>query len=177
MKSKLFKLAKMILNLSQTLTDKGTLIAESKLEEGVEVYIEDENGELVIAPDGDYETETTIITVAEGKVIAIKEKEVEEKPEEIVEEAAEDPVEESVEAPVDETETLKATIAELEATIEAMKAEMAEKDEKIALLEEQLKEKEAKEEQEFEEQTPAFKETQEKPIMSLAEAAKSVYKN
>lgn len=176
MNAKLLKLAKMILKLSQTETDKGILVAESELAEGVEVFVEGEDGELTNAPDGEYVTETTIITVSDGKVVEIKEKEVKEEEtteEETVVEAEE--VTEPDPEQVDETEMLKATIAELEATIEALKAEIAEKDEKIAQLEEQAREKEEKAKEEFNEQKPAFKETQEKTVMSLAEAAKSVY--
>ena len=65
----------MLLSLSQTTTDKGTLIAESELSVGVEVFIEDENGEIVNPENGEYETETQIIVVEDGKVTEIKEKE------------------------------------------------------------------------------------------------------
>ena len=90
--NKLLRLAKALLSLSQTITDKGTLIAETEIEVGVEVFIEDENGEMVAAPDGDYTTDDKVITVVDGKVTEIKDKEedvtepIEEpKPEETVE--------------------------------------------------------------------------------------------
>ena len=90
--NKLLRLAKALLSLSQTITDKGTLIAENELEVGVEVFIEDENGEMIAAQDGDYTTDDKIITVVDGKVTEIKDKEEEvtepidePKPEETVE--------------------------------------------------------------------------------------------
>ena len=90
--NKLLRLAKALLSLSQTETDKGTLIAENELEVGVEVFIEDENGEMIAAPDGDYTTDDKVITVAEGKVTEIKDKE-----EEVTEPIEEPKPEENVE--------------------------------------------------------------------------------
>ena len=78
----------MLLSLSQTITDKGTLIAETEIEVGVEVFIEDENGEMVAAPDGDYTTDDKVITVVDGKVTEIKDKEKETK-EKVAKEKAE----------------------------------------------------------------------------------------
>lgn len=75
--NKLLRLAKALLSLSQTITDKGTLIAESELAVGVEVFIEDENGEMIVAQDGDYTTDDNVITVVDGKVTEIKDKEEE----------------------------------------------------------------------------------------------------
>ena len=95
--NKLLRLAKALLSLSQTETDKGTLIAETEIEVGVEVFIEDENGEMVAAPDGDYTTDDKVITVVDGTVTEIKDKEkevtepIEEpKPEETVEMSAQE---------------------------------------------------------------------------------------
>lgn len=90
--NKLLRLAKALLSLSQTETDKGTLIAENELAVGVEVFIEDENGEMVAAPDGDYTTDDKVITVVEGKVTEIKDKE-----EEVTEPIEEPKPEENVE--------------------------------------------------------------------------------
>lgn len=97
MLKKILKLSRMLLSLSQTETNKGTLIAETEIEVGVEVFIEDENGEMVAAPDGDYTTDDKVITVVDGKVTEIKDKEeevtepIEEpKPEETVEMSAQD---------------------------------------------------------------------------------------
>ena len=90
--NKLLRLAKALLSLSQTETDKGTLIAETDIEVGVEVFVEDENGEMVAAPDGDYTTDDKVITVVDGKVTEIKDKE-----EEVTEPTEEPKPEETVE--------------------------------------------------------------------------------
>lgn len=90
--NKLLRLAKALLSLSQTITDKGTLIAETEIEVGVEVFIEDENGELIAAPDGDYTNDEDVITVVDGKVTEIKDKE-----EEVTEPIEEPKPEETVE--------------------------------------------------------------------------------
>ena len=74
----LLKLSKMILNLASVETDKGVLIYEGELVEGVEVFIEKE-GEFVPADDGEYIVEDKTIVVAEGKVKEIIE--VEKQPE------------------------------------------------------------------------------------------------
>ena len=73
--SKFLRLASLIAKLNKVETDKGTLTASDEITEGVEVYIEDENGEFVAAPDDVYETETQIITVKDGKVEKIEAKE------------------------------------------------------------------------------------------------------
>lgn len=92
MLKKILKLSRMLLSLSQTETDKGTLIAENEIEVGVEVFIEDENGEMIAAPDGDYTTDEKVITVVDGKVTEIKGKE-----EEVTEPIEEPKPEENVE--------------------------------------------------------------------------------
>ena len=75
--SKFLRLASLIAKLNKVETDKGILTAADEIAEGVEVYIEDENGEFVAAPDGDYETEESIITVKDGKVEKIEAKNAE----------------------------------------------------------------------------------------------------
>ena len=78
------------LEVKEVTTDKGVLLYDAEeLAEGVEVFMK-EGEELVAAPDGDYTTETEVITVVEGKVSAITPIEKEEEP---VEEPAEEPVE------------------------------------------------------------------------------------
>ena len=84
MKSKLMKLARMIMKLAEIETDKGVLIYEGELVEGVEVFIEKE-GEFVPADDGEYIVEGKTIVVAEGKVKEIIEVEKEPEVEETVE--------------------------------------------------------------------------------------------
>ena len=51
-KAKLLKLSKVLLQLSETITDKGTLIATEELVVGVEVFVENE-GEFIPAADGE----------------------------------------------------------------------------------------------------------------------------
>ena len=74
--NKFLQLASLIAKFSTVNTDKGQLTATDEIAEGVEVYIKDEtSGEFIAAPDGDYETEESIITVKDGKVEKIEAKE------------------------------------------------------------------------------------------------------
>lgn len=70
-KVKLLKLSKVLLHLSETVTDKGTLIATEELVIGVEVFIENE-GEFIPAADGEYLTAEKKIVVKDGKVESIE---------------------------------------------------------------------------------------------------------
>ena len=147
MNSKLYKLAKMILRLSEIKTNKGELISETVIEVGSEVFIEDANDMLVPAPDGEYVTQDEVtIVVADGKVAEIREKEVEEQPTEeqpteeqpVEEPLAEEPVEEqpTEEAPVEDDKDKR--IAELEAQIDELNQVIVEKDEEIGKLKAEL---------------------------------------
>ena len=78
-KNKLFKLAKLVMKFAEIVTDKGTLTYDGELTEGVEVFVEKE-GEFVAPEDGEYKTETQVITVEGGKVTKIEDIEVEEEP-------------------------------------------------------------------------------------------------
>lgn len=89
-KNKLFKLAKLVMKFAEIVTDKATLTYDGELAEGVEVFVEKE-GEFVAPEDGEYKTETQVITVEGGKVTKIEDIEVEEEP------TTEEPVEEPVE--------------------------------------------------------------------------------
>ena len=93
-KNKLFKLAKLVMKFAEIVTDKETLTYDGELAEGVEVFVEKE-GEFVAPEDGEYKTETQVITVEGGKVTKIEDIEVEEeeKEEPIEEPIAEEPVE------------------------------------------------------------------------------------
>lgn len=148
MNSKLYKLAKMILNLAQIKTNKGELISETVIEVGSEVFIEDVNDMLVAAPDGEYVTQDEVtIVVADGKVAEIREKEQEEAPieEQPMEEplAEEQPTEEqpTEEAPVEDEKDKR--IAELEAQIEELNQVIVEKDEEIGRLKAELEKSDA----------------------------------
>lgn len=109
-------------------TDKATLLFEgAEPEVGMEVFVEDENGEILPAPDGEYEAEGVVYVVAEGKIAEIRKNEEGETAEETpAEEPAEEPVEGEEEEPqadpVDEpeeteTETVEDRVARLEESL------------------------------------------------------------
>lgn len=116
------------LKFGEVATDKATLIwdGEGELAEGVEVFVKDENEEIVVAEDGEYTTEDgKVITVAEGKVTAIKEKENKEneaEPEQMENEIepADAPNPEEIEQPKAEERiaALEGTVAELKSALE-----------------------------------------------------------
>lgn len=152
MNSKLLKLARMVMNLSQIKTNKGELISETVIEVGSEVFIEDANDMLVPAPDGEYVTQDEVtLVVADGKVVEIREKETEEPVEEqpmeeqpVEEPLAEEPVEEQ---PIDEPaqpDEKDAEIAKLQAQIEELNSIIAEKDEEIGRLKAELEKSDSK---------------------------------
>lgn len=152
MNSKLLKLARMVMNLSEIKTNKGELISETVIEVGSEVFIEDANDMLVPAPDGEYVSQDEVtIVVADGKVVEIREKEQKEQPTE--EQPVEEPVEEPLaEEPVEEQPTDEPVqpdekdqrIAELEAQIAELNQVIVEKDELIGELRKQLEDSDAK---------------------------------
>lgn len=142
MNSKLLKLARMVMHLSEVKTNKGELISETVIEVGSEVFIEDANDMLVPAPDGEYVTQDEVtIVVADGKVVEIREKETEEQPTEeqpkqpVEEPLAEEPVEEQ---PTEEPDEKDAEIAKLQAQIEELNSIIAEKDAEIGKLKAEL---------------------------------------
>jgi predicted RNase H-like nuclease (RuvC/YqgF family) len=106
-------------------TDNGTLIFEGELVEGLDVFVENE-GELVIAPDGEYKTEDgKTITVVSGKIETIIEPETEpiDEVEPIVEEQPieNEEVEPTVENPTnDESETDTEAIVEIRKEIDEL---------------------------------------------------------
>ena len=137
--TKLFKLSKMLVKLSETKTDKGVLIADDELVVGVEVFIDTE-GELTPAEDGEYLTEDSKIVVKDGKVEdiqmieAVKEEVKEEvKNEDIVEEVLEEPA-----APQEDEKDAK--IKELETLLEEKEKLVKELEEKVKELEGKLAE-------------------------------------
>lgn len=153
MNSKLYKLAKMILSLSEIKTNKGELISETVIEVGSEVFIEDANDMLVPAPDGEYVTQDEVtIVVADGKVVEIREKETEEAPAEeqpMDEQPAEEPLAEepAEEQPTEEApaeDERDAEIAKLQAQIEELNNIIVQKDELIGELRKKLEESDAK---------------------------------
>ena len=149
MNSKLLKLARMVMNLSEVKTNKGELISETVIEVGSEVFIEDANDMLVAAPDGEYVTQDEVtIVVADGKVAEIREKEVEEQPVEeqpkqsVEEPLAEEPEQQAEEAPAEDEKD--AEIAKLQAQIEELNSIIAEKDEEIGRLKAELEKSDSK---------------------------------
>lgn len=150
MNSKLLKLARMVMHLSEVKTNKGELISETVIEVGSEVFIEDTNDMLVAAPDGEYVTQDEVtIVVADGKVAEIREKEREEAPAEeqpmeeqpVEEPLAEEPVEEQ---PAEEADEKDDEIAKLQAQIEELNQVIVEKDELIGELRKKLEETDTK---------------------------------
>ena len=137
--TKLFKLSKMLVKLSETKTDKGVLIADDELVVGVEVFIDTE-GELIPAEDGEYLTEDSKIVVKDGKVEDIQM--IEDVKEEVKEEVKnEDIVEEVLEEPVAPQEDEKdAKIKELETLLEEKENLVKELEEKVKELEGKLAE-------------------------------------
>ena len=147
MNSKLLKLARMVMNLSEVKTNKGELISETVIEVGSEVFVEDTNDMLVPAPDGEYVTQDEVtLVVADGRIVEIREKEVEEQPVEqpVEEPLVEQPVEEQ---PMDEPaqpDERDQHIAELEAQIAELNQVIVEKDELIGELRKKLEETDTK---------------------------------
>lgn len=124
-KKNFIKLARLVAKFAEVNTDKGILIFDGDLTEGVEVVTED--GEAVA--DGEYALEDgRVLVVTESKVTEIREPEVPAEPAaepeaELEEETPAEP--ESALEPTDDKEAeyiaeLEAKIAEYEATIEAL---------------------------------------------------------
>lgn len=98
----------LLLKAGEVATNNGTLIwnGDGELAVGTEVFVENESEgetEVVPAPDGTYETEEKVITVADGKVASIEDKEPESKNEEPENEPEPEP-EPEPEAPVEGAE-------------------------------------------------------------------------
>lgn len=166
MNSKLYKLAKLVLNLAEIETDKAKLIIDGEPEIGKEVFIEDENAELVAPEDGEYVAENQILVIADGKIAEINEKETEEPeqepeqaPEEVEqeEEAPEnEPEQEPEQAPVEDEKDKR--IAELEAQVAELNQVIVEKDEEIGKLKAELEKSDAQPaEEELKSQKPEQK--------------------
>ena len=155
MNKNLLKLAKMVLSLAEVETDKAKLIIEGEPEVGKEVFIEDENGELVAPEDGEYEAETQILVIAEGKIAEVRDKEPEggeapaeeSQPEEAPAEApvesaqAEEGEQPAEEAP--ESDPKDEEIAKLQAQIEELNNIIVEKDAEIGKLKAELEKSDA----------------------------------
>lgn len=137
--TKLFKLSKMLVKLSETKTDKGVLISDDELAVGVEVFIDTE-GELIPAEDGEYLTEDSKIVVKDGKVEDIQM--VEEVKEEVKEEFKNDDIVEEAlkETDAPQEDEKDAKIKELETLLEEKEKLVKELEEKVKELEDKLAE-------------------------------------
>lgn len=139
MNAKLIKLAKLVMKFATLLTDKAELIYNGDVEVGVEVFIEDEAGEIVPAADGDYTAEDMVITVAEGVITEVKPVEEQAEPEEPAEPANE-PDEEEFAEPEQPAEPAEPEVDEKQAIIDELTATIAEKDAQIADLQVKIEE-------------------------------------
>lgn len=128
MKKKLLAFARLLKCFQEVNTDRGVLIADSEIQIDTEVFILNEEGELVPATSGKYESEDKIYTVEGSKVVSIelKEEAKEEITEEPIQEVVEVLEEEVVEEPIvnEELEALKIENEELKATIEELNKEI-----------------------------------------------------
>lgn len=135
-KLKLLKLAHMLHCFSEVITNNGALICDSEIAVGSEVFVE-KDGELIPAPDGQYQTEKQVITVATGVVTEIKE--IEEKPiEEQTEETTEENTEETHEEETHEEETHEEQPDEKDARIAELEGELETANNKIKELEAEI---------------------------------------
>ena len=140
-KSLRLKLFSLLCQFESIKTDKGELVVDKTLEEGVEAYIGENPAE-----DGEYVLEDErIVVIKDGKVAEIRDKEVEDKKKEETEEVKEDVKEEvNAEETVKEDEVVKEDVkeetTEEEDDVEALKKENEELKAKIVELEEKIKE-------------------------------------
>lgn len=124
------KLARLVMRFAEVKTDKSPLIYEGELAVGIEVMVEDEEGNVVAAPDGEYNLEDgRVVAVKDGKVAEIKEAPVtEETIEEVLEEEA--PAKDEKDLRIEELEGLlkdrDAVIAELTAKIKDLESKLNE---------------------------------------------------
>lgn len=124
------KLARLVMRFAEVKTDKSPLIYEGELAVGIEVMVEDEEGNVVAASDGEYNLEDgRVVVVKDGKVAEIKEAPVtEETIEEVLEE--ETPAKDEKDLRIEELEGLlkdrDAIIAELTAKIKDLESKLNE---------------------------------------------------
>ena len=147
--NKLMRLARMVLKFMTTMVGETEWVHEGELAVGVEVYTEDENGELIPVADGEYETEDMKIVVKDGKIEEITEisKEPQEptepqEPAQTTEPMAAEPQEPTTEPQPDEKDMkiteLTNKIAELETKIAVLVEEIDNKNDLIEELQEKL---------------------------------------
>ena len=132
-------------------TDKNTLLFDGELAVGTEVFVEDENAELIPAEDGEYLAEDgRTIVVANGVVTEIREKEPENEPENVEEPVEADEIEEPAEEPADsaddeaQEEAEEDRIARVEGLVNGLTEGIEKIINAIAAIEARLDEVEAK---------------------------------
>ena len=143
MNSKLLKLARLVLKFATTMVGDVEWIHDGELAVGVEVYTEDENGELIPVADGEYETENMKIVVKDGKVEEITEITQEPEPEPEPQPMAAEPEPTQEPEPQPDEKDAKITeltnkIAELETKIAVLVEEIDNKNDLIEELQEKL---------------------------------------
>lgn len=135
MNKKLLKLAKIVMKFSELKTDKGVLIINDELSEGIDVFKEDE-GEFEPADDGEYQCEGKKIYIREGKIESISDIE-----EPVVEEPVVEEIKQEKEQPTEPTEPdekdlkiteLEGLLKDRDAVIEELTAKIKELEDKIA---------------------------------------------
>lgn len=134
MKTKLLKLAKMLLNLKMVESDKGTLIIESDLAVGVEVSIEDAEGNVIPAEDGEYIIDNQKVEIKDGKIESIEviEPTPEPEPEPMAEEPTPEPIKENEPDEKDlKIEELEGLLKDRDAVIEELTAKIKELEDKL----------------------------------------------
>lgn len=124
MKNKLWKLAKMLIQFKEYITEQGKIVVSGELVEGTEVAIENENGELVPVSDGEYKLDDVIVVVVDGKVTEIKQ-EVEPEPEP---EPKQEPEPDEKDLKIEELEGL---LKDRDAVIEELTAKIKELEDKL----------------------------------------------
>ena len=124
------KLARLVMRFAEVKTDKGSLIYDGELAVDINVMVEDEEGNVVAAPDGEYNLEDgRVVVVKDGKVAEIKEAPVtEETIEEVL--AEETPAKDEKDLRIEELEGLlkdrDAIIEELNAKIKDLESKLNE---------------------------------------------------
>lgn len=137
-KSLRLKLFSLLCQFESIKTDKGELVVDKTLEEGVEAYIGEnpaEDGEYILEDD-------RIVVIKDGKVAEIKDKEVEDEKKDEAEDVKEEEVnaEETVKEDEVVNEGVKEETTEDKVDVEALKKENEELKAKIVELEEKIKE-------------------------------------
>lgn len=130
--SKIAKFVKSLMKFGEISTDKGILYwdGEGEIAVNIEVYVDGENDEKVIAADGEYRLDDErVIVVVDGKVSEIKEKDVEEPASETIVDEEVNAEEETVivdEPQPEERDEKEERIASLEAKVSELESQIAE---------------------------------------------------